>query len=192
MHESILIENPISSNVDQPQTVDDSIVPLMLKNETTVDLSLEKVQQKAVNVMAPLARVWKALEDVKNDPTLTLSLEEVANNMDKTVLLLGQVFQAATYHRLFNALKEKADLLSGEHRMLFGDTFQQCITETVKTRQKSGELFKSMSKEKSQPFRQGLPSKKKTVVGAWNEFFEKTRSRKQRCTKQLSQTRLSW
>ena len=39
--------------------------------------------------MGPLARVWKAL---KNDPTLTLSLEEVATNMD------------ATYHRQFNAV----------------------------------------------------------------------------------------
>ena len=109
----------------------------MSKNETAVDLSLEKVQQKIVNVIGPLARVWKALEDIKNDPTLTLSLEEVATNMDKTVLLLGQAFQAATYHRRFNALssvmkdhrklketlKEKADLLSGEHRMLFGDKF---------------------------------------------------------------------
>ena len=99
----------------------------MSQNETVVDLSLEKVQQKIVNVMGPLARVWKALEDVKNGPTLTLSLEEVATNMDKTVLLLGQAFQAATHHRRFNALssvmkdhpklketlKEKANLLSG-------------------------------------------------------------------------------
>ena len=91
----------------------------------------------------------------KNSPTLALSLEEVATNMDKTVLLWGQAFQAATYHRWFNALssvmkdrrklketlKEKADLLSGEHRMLFGDKLQHYITETVKTRQNSEELF---------------------------------------------------
>ena len=48
--------------------------------------------------------------------------------------------------------------------MLFGDKFQHCITETVITRQKSEELFKSMSKGKSQPFRQG-PSLQKAVVG---------------------------
>ena len=45
--------------------------------------------------MRPLARVWKALEDVKNDPNLTLSLEEVTTIMDNTVLLLEQAFQAA-------------------------------------------------------------------------------------------------
>ena len=69
------------------------------------------------------SRVWKALEDVKNDLTLTLSLAEAAINMDRTVLLLGHAFQAATYYHRFNAfssfmedhrklketLKEKAD-----------------------------------------------------------------------------------
>ena len=93
VHDSILMENPIRSNVDQPQTVDDFIVPLMSENETAVNLSLEKVQQKIVNVMGPLDKIWKALEDVKNDPTSTLSLEEVATNMDKTVLLLGKHFK---------------------------------------------------------------------------------------------------
>ena len=73
------MEYLIPSDVDQPQTVDDFIVPLMPKNKTTGDLSLEKVQQKIVNIMGPLARVWKALE--------------VATKMDKTVLILGQAFQ---------------------------------------------------------------------------------------------------
>ena len=70
--------------------------------------------------------------------------------MDKTVLLLGQAFQAVNYHRRFNALssvmkdhrklketlKKKAYSLSREHRMLFGDKIQHYITETVKTGQK--------------------------------------------------------
>ena len=87
------MEYLIPSDVDQPQMVDDFIVPLMPKNKTTGDLSLEKVQQKIVNIMGPLARVWKALDEVKNDPTLTLSFEEVSTKMDKTVLILGQAFQ---------------------------------------------------------------------------------------------------
>ena len=188
VHDSILMENPIPSNVDQPQTVDDFIVPLMLKNKTAVDLSLRKVQQKTVG---PLARVWKALEDVKNDPTFTLSLEEVVTNMGKTVLLSGQAFQAATYHLWFNAissvmkdhrkpeetLNEKSDLLSGEHRMLFGDKFQHYITEIVKTRQKSEELFKSMSKGKSQPFRQGPSQQRKTVNGGVESVFREDQVR---------------
>ena len=73
--------------------VDDFIVQLMSKNEAAVDLSFGKVQQKIMNVMGPLARVWKALEDVKNDPTLTLSLEEVVTNTVETVLFLGRHFK---------------------------------------------------------------------------------------------------
>ena len=152
VHDSILMENPIPSNIEQPQTVDDFIVQLICKNETAVDLLLEKVQQKIVNVMGPLSRVCKVLEDLKNDPTLTLSLEEVATNMDKTVLLLGQAFQAATYHCRFSALslvmknhqtlkeilKEKADLLSGEYRMLFGDKFQHYMKQLKSVKSQKG------------------------------------------------------
>ena len=100
------------------------------------------------------------------------------------MLLLGQAFEAAAYHRRFNALssvmkdyrklketlKEKADLLLGEHRMLFGDKFQNYITETVKISQKSEELFKLLNKGKSQPFRQVL-YRKKPVVGGVKLFF---------------------
>lgn len=55
--------------------------------------------------MGPLARLWKALFDVKNYQTLTLtlSLVEVATTMDKTVLLLGQSFQATAHHGWSNA-----------------------------------------------------------------------------------------
>ena len=62
----------------------------------------------------PLLEYGKALEDVKNDPTLILSLEEVATNMNKAVVVLGQAFQAATYHRRFNALSS----VMKDHRKL--------------------------------------------------------------------------
>ena len=85
---------------------------------------------------------------------------ENSYQLDKTALFLAQALQAANYHRVFNVLssvlkdhqklhetlKEKTYLLSGEHRMLFGDKYQQYITETVQTREKREELFKSMSK----------------------------------------------
>ena len=40
------------------------------------------------------------------------------------------------YQKLKETLKEKADLLAGEHQILFGDKFQHCIKKTVKTCQK--------------------------------------------------------
>ena len=55
-------------------------------------------------------------------------------------------------------------MISGEHQILFGDKFHNYINKTVKTRQKSEELFESMNKGKSQYFRQGpTPHKKKTT-----------------------------
>ena len=46
VHDSILMENPIPSNVDLPQMVDDFVVQLMSKNEAAVDLSSGKCNKK--------------------------------------------------------------------------------------------------------------------------------------------------
>ena len=62
--------------------MDNFIVPLMSKNETAVQLSLEKEQKQIVNVMEPFSTVGKALEDVTKDRMLTSSLEEVSTNMN--------------------------------------------------------------------------------------------------------------
>ena len=134
--DSVMLKNPVPSNVDKPQVMDDFTAPLMSKAETSVDISLEKIQQKITNIMRPLSHAWKAI-DIKNDETgeMTLSLGDIAMSLDKTMLLIGQAFQATAYHRRFNALapimkdhrketlKEKQDLLIGEHKKLFGISF---------------------------------------------------------------------
>ena len=111
---------------------------------------------------------------MKNDPSgeMTLSLGHIAMGVDKTMLLSGQVFQATAHHQSFNALvsvkkdgrklketsKEKQELLKVEHKKWFGHKLQTHITETAKTRQKSEELFKSITTNRSkyqQPFQSG-------------------------------------
>lgn len=37
VHDLILMENPVSTNIDQPQTVDDFLGPLTSKNETALE-----------------------------------------------------------------------------------------------------------------------------------------------------------
>ena len=102
--------------------------------------------------------------------------------MEKSVLLLGQTFQASTYHRRFNSLsdmvkdnrkikytlKEKGDLLQNEHKKLFGEKFQTYITDTVKLRQTSEELLRDMNKKKPvrQPFR-SPPHRHKVTKLQW-------------------------
>ena len=67
VHESVLLENPVSLNIDKSKVVNDFLTPLMIKSELSSDLSFEKIQQKIVKVMEPLSKVWKAIENVKND-----------------------------------------------------------------------------------------------------------------------------
>ena len=46
--------------------------------------------------MGPLSNVWKAIKNVENESSgeMTLPLEEVATNLNKSVQLLGQAFQS--------------------------------------------------------------------------------------------------
>ena len=46
VHDSVLMENPVLSNVDQPQTVDDFIVPLKSKMKPQLTFHLRKYNKK--------------------------------------------------------------------------------------------------------------------------------------------------
>ena len=60
----------------------------------------------------------------KNDSSgkMTMSLEEVVSNLDKSVLLLGQTFQSAAYHRRYNALSS----VMKDHKKLKETLREQC------------------------------------------------------------------
>ena len=53
----IVLENPISSNVEKPQVTDDFSIPLMSQAEVSSDLLSEKIQQKIVNLIGPLSKL---------------------------------------------------------------------------------------------------------------------------------------
>ena len=50
INEIILLNNPVPSNIDVPQSIHDFILPIMDRSEVAVDLSLTKIQQKVINV----------------------------------------------------------------------------------------------------------------------------------------------
>ena len=56
----------------------------------------KKIQQYKINIMGPLSNVWKTIKNVENESSgeMTLPLEEVATNLNKSVQLLGQAFQS--------------------------------------------------------------------------------------------------
>ena len=51
----------------------------MTKAEVFSDLSLENIQRKIIIIMGSLSKVWKAIEDVKNNSSgeMKLSLERL-------------------------------------------------------------------------------------------------------------------
>ena len=81
-------------------------------------------------------------------------------------MLLGQAFNNISYTRRFNALKQitgdprktkqllkaKNEIFVKETQLLFGEGFESDIIRTPKIKQKSNEVFSSMT-NKQQPFR---------------------------------------
>lgn len=55
LFELIMLENPVLSNAGTPQIIDDFTTPLMPKRETSVNLSLQKIQQKTMIMMVSLS-----------------------------------------------------------------------------------------------------------------------------------------
>ena len=86
---------------------------------------------------------------------MEVSLSKILTNLDQTVLLLDQVFDNILYTRRFTALKqiagdpmktkqllkEKLDIFAKETQFLFGGRFESDTIRTTKIKQKSKEVF---------------------------------------------------
>ena len=57
-----------------------------------LDATMEKMQQKILDVLGLLFRLWKGLEDIKNaaDDTVTVPVEDQISLIEQTAFLLGQ------------------------------------------------------------------------------------------------------
>ena len=89
------------------------------------------------------------------DDEAYLTLEEVINLVQQTVLLVGQTNNTISYHRRLSAMagamksssqaksaiKGKSALLENPGKKLFGKDFQDQITDTVKAQKQPKELL---------------------------------------------------
>ena len=68
----------------------------LLKNWITLQSPLGKFLQKILDVMEPLCRLWKGLEDIKNaaDNTVPEPVEDYIKLIEQTVLLLDQALNS--------------------------------------------------------------------------------------------------
>ena len=118
---------------------------------------MEKSQQKTLDVMWPLSRLWKELEDIKNvpDDTVPVPFEDHIKLIVQTVLLLSQASNSILYSRGLqilktlmkdpkkakNILKVKADLLQNSDQNLFGKKFRSHVVETELPKKRTLEVL---------------------------------------------------
>ena len=76
---------------------------------------MEKLQEKNMQVMGPLSRLWKGLEDVRNDSSnaVEVPVDTFGTLIEQITLLLGKASLSISYARRLNILKT---LLKDPHK----------------------------------------------------------------------------
>ena len=162
-----MTENPAPSNLQEVPVLDDFVKTLLV---ITTDHQMEKFQEKILQVTSQLSRIWKALEDVRNESSeaAEVLVDTFATLIEQITVLLGQVSLLISYARRLNILKtllkdprkaktlqkENTALLQEDECHLFGQKFRSYIIEIEQSKKKSLEVFKG-NNEKNNSFRKG-------------------------------------
>ena len=108
INEKIFTENPVPSNLQVVLALDDFVKTLLVSQTViTTDHQMEKFQEEILQVMGPLSRLWKGLEDVQNESSeaVEVPVDTFATLIEQTTLLLGQASLSVSYARRLNILK---------------------------------------------------------------------------------------
>lgn len=171
--EAVLVPNPRPDNlVPAKEFLSDLMKERKKYTELALEATLEKVQNKNLDVMGPLTRLWLAVEKVNNhkegesdDPPPQLLVHEAQQLIEQTVLMLGQSHNfllcerrknvmscVMTANAVSSTLKDKADDLASSGKLLFGNEFRDHMVDTSKA--KRMEAFSAAPPAKK-PFRGG-------------------------------------
>ena len=110
MKGAISLQNPVLDNLDNVNALDNCLRDILKEkhktNEQNIENFLEKLQQKTVDVMGLLSKLWNILKGAKGAEAdaLQISINDLLHYVEQTVLLLGQSSNAITYHRKLNVL----------------------------------------------------------------------------------------
>ena len=110
LKDSILNENPVSTNITKPRKLDEYYKELLEENraktELTLDGTLEKIQSKKLNIMGPLSKLWFRFEEAlaQENIMVQLDLNELIQCLEPSVMLVGQAFNVITYNGRLNVL----------------------------------------------------------------------------------------
>ena len=117
IREKILAINPIPYNVKGTQKLDEYIKELLSDSKKLSTLNQEKAlkgtQEKVASILGPLTRLWSIMEAERealaDDDEATSGHMEMATLFEQSILLIGQAFNAITYHRRLNILNTIID-----------------------------------------------------------------------------------
>ena len=191
IEETLLSGYPVPANIQKVKRLDDFLKTLISPSTSCMDTVLEKTQGRIRQVMGPLSKLWKELEDItKNKEPVEVPVDKFKTMVEQTVLLVGQASTSVSYNRRLNVLrglykdprkaksllKDKASLLNDEDESLFGKKFRAHIVETEKSRKQTIEVFSNnnnaMKLSTRKPFRKG-PSQRPN--GGGRHFFRGNR-----------------
>ena len=159
-----------------PAPLDDFLRGVLEENHKYLQMQedklLQKMQQKVLNVLGPLSKIWQKIEDSTQCKTdrVEIDLGEFKELTEQSIMMLGQVFNNITYNRrlsVLNALmkgckskqmlKEKASIFSESHKELFGQNFREDWCTNLKTKQKYQEVLRKETKSTPTTFSKNRP-----------------------------------
>nr|XP_022292107.1 uncharacterized protein LOC111103269 [Crassostrea virginica] len=172
---SVLDNHPVpANNFLNPPEVDAYIEDLVndkraFKFLKLQDQALKHVQRKVSRCLGPLAEIWEELDGAQEGDKSGKSIQKVAELVEKTILMIGQVNTACLYERrltwlakLFKSvanaktiIKDHNDEFDKEVK-LFGADFYSVLDRKAKNRKRAREMAKEMRPAKrARPFQEG-------------------------------------
>ena len=109
IEEKILTENLIPSNLQEVSILNGFVKALLVLQTAqllniSADQQMGKFQEKSFRVMGPLSRLWKGLEDVRNESSeaVQVPVNTFATLIEQVTLLLGA---SITINLVYTSLK---------------------------------------------------------------------------------------
>ena len=200
LKESILESNPVPSNVGRTLKLDNYMKSLLKQAGksyvSTADRDWAAVQKKVFDILGPVTSLWSQLENFKNGRRDgRISQSELGENIEQTIVLLGQVNNAVNYHRRLNVLsalqknqrsasstlQEEYEFFKSPSKHLFGSSFENSLHKKAKHRKQSKDLlisfddsprktsqFPKANRDNPQPFRRGPSASRSGYSGGHN------------------------
>lgn len=162
--ESVLKQNPRPSHESLVAPIlDDDILellPSMAKSPATyVDGSFRKIQNKLLDVMGPLGKVWRKVEAMKSADKKSYNAKSIMTLLEQAILMVGQTNVLINHNRRYNVLSRflrnpktaKEILRTNEtvfrknRKHLFGQTFYKALHKRARGTKRSKEISRELA-----------------------------------------------